>query len=127
MTSFNHYALGSTAHFLHSVVAGLSPAEPGWKVIDVSPRPGGTVTSAKAHHITPYGKVSCAWELKDGKMSIEVEVPPNTRANVHVPGLKETVGSGFHHFEVEHTPEGHWPPVSLAGPSRRPREQTFIP
>ena len=29
MTSFNHYALGAVADFLHRVVAGLAPAAPG--------------------------------------------------------------------------------------------------
>ena len=29
MTSFNHYALGAVADWLHRVVAGLAPAAPG--------------------------------------------------------------------------------------------------
>ena len=33
MTSFNHYALGAVADFLHRVVAGLAPAEPGYRKI----------------------------------------------------------------------------------------------
>lgn len=31
MTSFNHYALGSVATFMHSVIGGLAPVTEGWK------------------------------------------------------------------------------------------------
>ena len=41
MTSFNHYALGAVADFLHRVVAGLAPSEPGYRRLLVRPRPGG--------------------------------------------------------------------------------------
>ena len=30
MTSFNHYALGAVADWLHRVVGGLVPESPGW-------------------------------------------------------------------------------------------------
>ena len=33
MTSFNHYALGAVAGWLHRVVAGLAPAAPGYREI----------------------------------------------------------------------------------------------
>jgi alpha-L-rhamnosidase len=39
MTSFNHYAFGSVADFLHRVVAGLAPAAAGYRRILVRPRP----------------------------------------------------------------------------------------
>ena len=41
MTSFNHYALGAVADWLHRVVAGLAPAAPGYRRILVRPVPGG--------------------------------------------------------------------------------------
>src|SRR5690606_22868655 len=31
MTSFNHYALGAVADWMHRVVAGLAPLEPGYR------------------------------------------------------------------------------------------------
>ena len=33
MTSFNHYALGGVADWLHRIVGGLAPAEPGYRRI----------------------------------------------------------------------------------------------
>ena len=99
MTSFNHYALGSVAQFLHGVVAGISPLDAGWKKIKVHPQPGGNLKSASASHITPYGKVAIQWELgSNGKIKAEVEVPPNTTAEVHIGDQVKELGSGLYSF-----------------------------
>lgn len=110
MTSFNHYALGSVAEFLHSTVGGLSPLEPGWKRILVRPQPGGTVTSAKSHHISPYGMISCEWVIVDGHLQVELQVPPNATASVVLPGETNEVGSGQHSFKVKWQRDEAWPP-----------------
>ena len=39
MTSFNHYALGAIADFLHRVVAGLAPGAPGYRATARRPPP----------------------------------------------------------------------------------------
>ena len=38
MTSFNHYALGAVADWLHRTVAGLAPAAPGYRRLRIAPR-----------------------------------------------------------------------------------------
>ncbi len=53
MTSFNHYALGAVADWIHRTVAGLAPAEPGYRRLLIRPRPGGGLTWARAEHDTP--------------------------------------------------------------------------
>lgn len=122
MTSFNHYALGSVAHFMHTVVAGLTPLEPGWKVVGVRPRPGGTIRWAKGEFTSGYGKVGVEWKVEDGKMRTRVEVPPNTTAEVRLPGgTEETVGSGTWEYEEEWKEEdGQWPPKLILPPFSRP-------
>ncbi|KAL7940827.1 bacterial alpha-L-rhamnosidase domain-containing protein [Trichoderma barbatum] len=81
MTSFNHYALGSVANWLHSTVGGLSPLEPGWKKFLVQPTPGGTITSAKAIFNSPNGEIVCSWQLgEDRNLKVDLIVPPNTTA-----------------------------------------------
>lgn len=40
MTSFNHYALGAVADWMHRTVAGLAPTAPGYRQISIRPRPG---------------------------------------------------------------------------------------
>ena len=39
MTSFNHYALGAVADWLHRTVAGLAPAAPGYRRLEMQPTP----------------------------------------------------------------------------------------
>ncbi|CAL9394459.1 Alpha-L-rhamnosidase [Streptomyces sp. enrichment culture] len=103
MTSFNHYALGAVADHLHRVVAGLAPAAPGYKRLRVAPRPGGGLTHAEARHLTPYGPAEVGWRLADGVLTVTATVPPNTTADIDLPGLDTTVGSGTHRFEVPWT------------------------
>jgi alpha-L-rhamnosidase len=64
----------------------IDESAPGYKHILIQPRPGGGFTSVKASHQTPYGKVSSAWALKDGRFELVVEIPANTRATVRLPG-----------------------------------------
>jgi len=86
MTSFNHYALGAVADWLHRTVAGLAPGEPGYRCLEIQPRPGGGLSHAAARHSTPYGTAACSWQLTAEDITVEVEVPPNTTARVTLPG-----------------------------------------
>jgi alpha-L-rhamnosidase len=119
MTSFNHYAFGAIADWLHRVVAGLAPAEPGYKRIAVQPCPGGGLTSARAAHQTPYGRAEVGWRIVGATLHVQAIVPPNTTADVVLPGgLAEpkAVGSGRHEWTVP------WPnddPVVAAGTAQR--------
>lgn len=99
MTSFNHYALGAVADWMHRVVAGLSALEPGYKRILFKPQPGGGLTSASARHETPYGPAAITWKLSDGVLHVDVEVPTGTTALVELPGQDPVeVGPGSHSF-----------------------------
>jgi alpha-L-rhamnosidase len=99
MTSFNHYALGAVADWMHRTIGGLAPAAPGYRRLEIAPRPGGGLTSASTKHITPYGPASCAWKIEGDQITVEVEVPPNTTASLRLPGRpgdELEVGSGKH-------------------------------
>jgi alpha-L-rhamnosidase len=99
MTSFNHYALGAVADWMHRVVAGISPLEPGYRRVLAKPRPGGGLTSASATHLTPYGRLAIAWTLEAGVLTVELEVPTGSTARVELPGRDPVeVGSGSHRF-----------------------------
>ncbi|GGF38887.1 alpha-L-rhamnosidase [Microbacterium sorbitolivorans] len=97
MTSFNHYALGSIADWLHREVAGLSPAEPGYRRIRFAPTPG-PLASASARHLTPYGEAAISWTSADGELSVEVTVPTGATGIVELPSGRHEVGSGTHRF-----------------------------
>jgi alpha-L-rhamnosidase len=109
MTSFNHYALGAVADWLHRVVGGLEPAEPGYRVIRVRPIPGGGIHHAWARHRTPYGTAECEWTIGDGEIEVRATIPPNTDAVVYLPG-KETepieVGSGVYTWSLPYQHDG---------------------
>ncbi|WP_219468529.1 glycoside hydrolase family 78 protein [Nonomuraea rhizosphaerae] len=99
MTSFNHYALGAVADFLHGTLAGLAPAAPGYRRVRVAPRPGAGLTHASAEHETPYGPAAVAWSRSGGNLTVTVSVPAGVTAEVALPsGAEEEVGAGMHTF-----------------------------
>ncbi|MGX1162722.1 alpha-L-rhamnosidase [Arthrobacter sp. SLBN-100] len=98
MTSFNHYALGAVADWMHRSVAGLAPLEPGYRRILFRPQPGGGLTWASATHETPYGRASISWRTTGSGHRVEIEVPTGTTALLELPGQEPAeVGPG--HFE----------------------------
>jgi alpha-L-rhamnosidase len=102
MTSFNHYALGAVADWLHRVVAGLAPAEPGYRTIRIAPRPLAGLDHASARHVTPYGVASVSWEREGTDIVVRAVVPANTTALVDLGGAEDTseVGSGAHEWRM---------------------------
>jgi alpha-L-rhamnosidase len=102
MTSFNHYALGAVADWMHRTIAGLAPGAPGYRRLVVRPRPPMALRMAAASHITPYGEASVSWERSDGHLQLTVVVPVGSTAEVHVPGVEMTsvVGHGEHRWSV---------------------------
>ncbi|CEI67932.1 hypothetical protein FVEN_g7793 [Fusarium venenatum] len=100
MTSFNHYSFGSVANWMHQVIGGIAPLDPGYKKVAIAPIPGGNITHASAKLVTGYGTISTDWKLTDEGFQLKVRIPPNTKADITLPGTgkTETVGSGLHEF-----------------------------
>ena len=121
MTSFNHYALGAVADWMHRVIGGLAPGAPGYRVITVAPRPGGGVAWAKTAHLTPYGRAEVSWRRADGDLTVDVTVPVGTTAVVTLPGTAPVaIGSGRHQFSTAcrapaDDPVWHPPPFGSSG------------
>jgi alpha-L-rhamnosidase len=82
MTSFNHYALGAIALWLHTTVAGLNLDAPGYREIVFRPRPGGGITWARAAHEKPYGRTEIHWELRETELVVHTTIPTGTRARI---------------------------------------------
>ncbi|HEY0533809.1 MAG TPA: family 78 glycoside hydrolase catalytic domain [Actinoplanes sp.] len=99
MTSFNHYALGAVADWMHRRVAGLAPDAPGYRRIAVRPVPSASLSRAAARHLTPYGEAGVSWERVDGSLRLQVTVPVGATAKVHLPdGQAIDVRHGTHEF-----------------------------
>lgn len=93
MTSFNHYALGAVADWMHRTIAGLSPLQPGYKKILISPQPGGGITWTRASLETPHGRLSVHWETRENILSINVVIPKGSTAVLRLPGQEDRLCS----------------------------------
>lgn len=112
MTSFNHYALGAVADWLHRTVAGLAPAAPGYARLRVAPRPLAALDHASARHLTPYGEASVAWRRDGDAVVVTAVIPPNTTAVVDLPGREPfEAASGPHEWRVPATQAPARPPL----------------
>lgn len=130
MNSFNHYSYGAIGDWMYRAVVGIDTYADGvgYKHIKVMPHIGEGLTTAAATLQTYYGVLSSGWKVENGSISLDVEIPANTTANIYVPaktaeGVTEggvalssvkdiqvtgvedgyvvvKVGSGKFHFEV---------------------------
>jgi alpha-L-rhamnosidase len=90
MNSFNHYAYGAIGEWLYKAVAGIEidPQQPGYRHVLIQPHPGGGLDHAMAAIDTVYGPASSDWKIASGLFTLAVEVPPNSRATVLLPGAR---------------------------------------
>ena len=87
MNSFNHYAYGAIGEWLYRFVAGIEIDEtnPGYKHIIIQPHTGGGLTHAKARLESMYGPIESGWKVDGKTTTVDIEIPPNTRATVRIP------------------------------------------
>ncbi|SFT90615.1 family 78 glycoside hydrolase catalytic domain [Arthrobacter sp. ov118] len=99
MTSFNHYALGAVADWMHKVIGGIRPLAPGYAKVLIAPQPGEGIDWAKTSLKTPHGTVRVEWRLDGGALQVEATVPEGVEADIELPGgERRSVGGGIHSF-----------------------------
>lgn len=97
MTSFNHYALGAVADWLHRVVGGIAPLDPGYGRILIAPRIGAGVDWAKTSLETPHGLVRVEWGRDGESIRLLAEVPAGSSAIVSWTEQPDAeLGAGVH-------------------------------
>ncbi|MFF4510494.1 alpha-L-rhamnosidase-related protein [Streptomyces mirabilis] len=101
--SKNHMILLQIEEWFHSGLVGIrqAPGKAGYRELVIAPRPVGDLTHAQGSYRTPYGVVSARWTRKNGRFRLDVELPPNTKAEIRMPTGDPTphvVGSGRHTF-----------------------------
>lgn len=97
IASLNHYSKGAVCEWLVRGMCGINVA--GENHFVIAPKVGGKETYAKCEYQSVYGKVSSAWERKDGKVRYTIEIPSNTTAEITIGGKTQTVGAGKYEFE----------------------------
>ena len=93
MTSFNHYALGAVADWMHRTIGGIAPLDPGYA------RGAGRAPSRRRHPMGPLrvGNPArldfrlLAARTPTGSIELDVAVPDGVAALVQLPG---TDGAG---------------------------------
>ncbi|HEY6811374.1 MAG TPA: family 78 glycoside hydrolase catalytic domain [Propionibacteriaceae bacterium] len=98
MTSFNHYALGAVADWIHRSIGGIAPFEPGYSKVLINPQPGGGIRWARSSLETRHGTILVSWSQDDGgPIELDVAVPDGVTALVQLPGRPpQELGSGHH-------------------------------
>jgi alpha-L-rhamnosidase len=99
MTSFNHYALGAVADWMHRTIGGITPLEPGYRRVLVAAQPGGGITSADSALDTPHGRLSVRWtaDAAGELQALDIDVPTGVTALVRRPGHEDREVAAGHH------------------------------
>lgn len=105
-SSNNHaFLVGGLDAWFYKHLAGISPAKPGYEEIAIKPFVPSGLTHVSAQVRTVRGIVKSSWRKKDGALELEVTIPANATASVHVPSGERgqdyaihAVGSGRHRF-----------------------------
>ena len=85
MNSFAHYSFGAVGQWMFENVGGIKTDGPAFKKIIIHPQPGGKLTWAKTSYRSIRGPIISNWEIRDGRFTLDVTVPPNTTADVFIP------------------------------------------
>ena len=104
MTSFNHYALGAVADWMHRVLGGLTPVEPGYSRVRIAPQPIDGVDHAQTSFDSRHGRVAVSWHREGTVVHLVATVPEGVVAEIRVGDIAEEVGAGDHGFSAEVAP-----------------------
>lgn len=85
MNSYAHYAYGAVCEWLFSDMAGIETVAPAFGKIRIRPRVGGGLTHAGATHECIRGAIRSDWKIEGGQLTLEVDIPGNTTAEIHLP------------------------------------------
>lgn len=97
--SMNHFMMGHIENLLIPDLLGIQRLG---DLIEIRPHPVGDITWCRGSAMSAFGEVKLAWQKKDGRFLLDVEVPVGGFADVYMPygDMAETVYEGHHHFEV---------------------------
>ena len=79
--------LGQIIEWFYRCLVGIEPdpAGPGFRRVVIRPQPVGDLTWAEAAYESIRGPIRVRWEREAGRFILQVSIPPNAQATVHVP------------------------------------------
>ena len=82
-----HSCFTSIAGWFHTGLAGIQPdpTAPGFKRFIIRPAVVGDLTWVKASFRSIHGPIVSNWKRENGRFALEVTIPPNSTATIHVP------------------------------------------
>ncbi|MBI2929175.1 MAG: family 78 glycoside hydrolase catalytic domain [Verrucomicrobia bacterium] len=85
-----HSCFTSLDGWFYQGLAGIrpDPATPDFKKIIIKPAVVGDLTWVKAHHDSPYGRIVSNWTREGNTLTMNVTIPANATATVHVPATE---------------------------------------
>lgn len=99
-SSYNHYSLGAVGSWIYRQIGGLRCTAPGWKSMEFAPKVDCGLQWASCSHRTPYGLAACRWEKTGTQTVVEITVPHGISATACLPGMKQELTAGTHHFSI---------------------------
>lgn len=94
MNSFSHYAFGAVCEWMFTTLAGIDTDGPGYRKIIIRPGPPSEGSNpdnkpidwVRARYAGPTGTIAVDWRRVDGHFELDVTIPANTTATIHMPG-----------------------------------------
>ena len=83
IASLNHYSKGAVCEWLFKTMCGIRID--GENHFVIAPKPGGSLTHAKAVYHSIYGTVECGWEKTEEGYLFRISIPANTTATFILP------------------------------------------
>lgn len=104
MNSFNHYSFGAVGAWMYNYSLGIERDEqsPGFRHFILKPvvDPTGTMTWARGHYDSMYGRIESSWERVADGISYRFTIPANTTATLHLGNKTMELPSGSYHFKT---------------------------
>ena len=88
MNSFSHYAFGSVAEWMFQHAAGIDTEDSGYRNIILKPAISREMDFIEGSYASINGTISSAWKWKGNKLVMDIEIPINTSAKIHIPTSK---------------------------------------
>jgi alpha-L-rhamnosidase len=82
-----HNCYNGIGAWFYQAIGGIRPDEtfPGYRRVIISPQVPAGISWAKTSKETPLGEVAVDWEVRDGRMYIDLTIPPGCTGLLELP------------------------------------------